>query len=206
MESGLKILDIDHFITRNVEGEKQNRHPYKRQYGNRKDISHIMTFTIDPNGSKDLDDALSVENLSGGRQQIGVHITDVSDSVEKDGTTDKGAKSQGMSIPMSMYPVCSAAIPMLPEAIAYNHCSLKKHNDRNTISVFFTVTEAQSQYIVEAPSMNLTVINSNHQLHYEEAERILGSPKPPKIVVSPDPRRRCSTFFNLNGWTAFCIP
>ena len=177
MESGLKILNIDHFITRNLEGEKKNRHPYKRQYGNRKDIRHIMTFTIDPNGSKDLDDALSVENLSGGRLQIGIHITDVSDVVEKGGTRDKGAKSRGMS----MYPVCSAAIPMLPETIAYDHCSLMKHKDRNTISVFFTVTEAQSQYIMEAPSMNLTVINSNHQLHYEEAERILGSPTPPDL-------------------------
>jgi exoribonuclease R len=174
LEAGLKVLDINHFVTRNYERTNHIKQLPKQYDNSRKDIRHILTFTIDPTGCEDIDDALSVEELPGGRLQLGVHITDVSACVEIGSKLDEGAYKRGTS----MYPAGADAIPMLPRAISYDRCSLKRGEDRNTISVFFTVKGEHDPVIMEAPSMNLTVINSKHQLCYDDAETILNNKQP----------------------------
>ncbi|MFP4069660.1 MAG: RNB domain-containing ribonuclease [Opitutales bacterium] len=147
----------------------------------RKDIREIFTFTIDPDDAKDFDDALSLEELDGGRVRVGIHIADVSAYVKPGSPLDIEAQKRGNSTYL-----VGTVIPMLPHALSNGLCSLVEAEDRLTKSVFITYTDKAAIEQVEYAN---TVIRSDKRLTYRQAfafmtkddfKEIRKTPLPPK--------------------------
>ena len=125
-------------------------------------------FTIDPDNSKDLDDALTLEQLSDSVIRVGVHIADVSYFVEPGTELD----NEAMLRCTSYYPGHgSQSVPMLPRELSENHCSLLPGKDRLCVSVFLDLSEEGR--LVGQPKIRRTVIKSCCQLTYPEAQKII---------------------------------
>lgn len=131
----------------------------------RRDMRSVFTFTIDPKDAKDFDDALSFETLDDGTYQVGVHIADVTFYVRPDTDIDKTAYQKATSI----YYV-DHVLPMLPEELCNDLCSLRPDEDKLTMSVIFTMDENAQ---VLKHKVCRTIIRSNFRLAYEEAQTIL---------------------------------
>ncbi len=125
----------------------------------------VLTFTIDPADAKDFDDALSFEVLEDGNYQVGVHIADVSHYVRPGSKVDDEAYEKATSIYL-----VDRVIPMLPEELCNDLCSLRPNEDKLCMSVIFTITADAK---VLKYKICRTVIRSNHRLNYEEAQDIL---------------------------------
>ncbi len=124
-------------------------------------------FTIDPDDAKDFDDALSIEKLENGNFSVGIHIADVSNYVLPKSNIDKQAALRGNSV----YFV-GKVIPMLPEKLSNNICSLVPGEDRLTYSV---IVELSSRGKVIDYKISKTVINSKRRFTYDEAQQIIES-------------------------------
>ena len=125
-------------------------------------------FTIDPANSKDLDDALTLEQLSDSVSRVGVHIADVSYFVEPGTELDKDAMFRSTSYyPGHDYP----SVPMLPRELSENHCSLLPGKDRLCVSVFLNVSEKGQ--LIGQPEIRRTIVRSSCQLTYPEAQRVI---------------------------------
>lgn len=122
-------------------------------------------ITIDPSDAKDFDDAVSLKKLDNGNLLLGVHIADVSHFVVKDTSIDKEALSRGNSIYL-----VDRVIPMLPEIISNDICSLKPNVDRFAFSVLmeFTVRGVLKNYEIKE-----SVINSKRRFSYDEVQEII---------------------------------
>ena len=131
----------------------------------RVDFREKNVFTIDPVDAKDFDDALSIEKMENGNYWVGVHIADVSHYVKAGTLIDKEASSRGNSV----YFV-GKAIPMLPEKLSSNLCSLRPNEDRLTFSVIFEMTEKGA---VLNHQISKTIINSKRRFTYDEAQKII---------------------------------
>lgn len=131
----------------------------------RKDIRGITTLTIDPKTAKDFDDALSFKKLENGNYEIGIHIADVSHFVRPGTKLDKEARERAFSVYM-----VDRTIPMLPEILSSDICSLNPNEDRLAFSAIFEITP-------DAKVLNewfgKTVIHSNKRFTYEEAQEII---------------------------------
>ena len=139
------------------------------EIGKRLDLRGVVCFTIDPEDAKDFDDAISFEALPDGTLRLGVHIADVSHYVREGSGLDREALARGTSVYM-----VNEVIPMLPERLSNNLCSLKPGMDRLTYSVLMDVT---TNGIVENYTVCKTVIHSKRRFTYEEVQRILESGK-----------------------------
>lgn len=135
----------------------------------RLDLTNAVIVTIDPHDAKDFDDALSIEKLDGGSYRIGVHIADVSAYVKEGTALDEEAFRRGTSVYLA-----NQVIPMLPERLSNNICSLVPHQDRLTYTVFMHVTENGR---VRGAEFHRSVINSKRRFTYEEVETILDEKK-----------------------------
>ena len=125
-------------------------------------------FTIDPDNSKDLDDALTLEQLSDSVTRVGVHIADVSYFVEPGTQLDKEAIFRSTSY----YPGHgSQSVPMLPRELSENHCSLLPGKDRLCVSLFLDLSEEGR--LVGQPKIRRTVVKSCCQLTYPDAQKII---------------------------------
>ena len=102
------------------------------EYERRVDYRSVFTLTIDPVTAKDFDDALSIQKMSNGHYEIGVHIADVSFYVKEGSVLDKEAYLRNTSIYL-----IDRTIPMLPDKLCNNLCSLVPHEDRLAMSVIF---------------------------------------------------------------------
>jgi len=133
----------------------------------RRDIRDTVTFTIDPEDAKDFDDAISISHLSGGRFELGVHIADVSHYVTPESAMDREARERGMSCYL-----VDRVIPMLPERLSNDLCSLKPGEDRLTKSIFVLIDGTGT--VVKREIAN-TVINSSMRLTYQQVQAWLDS-------------------------------
>src|SRR5437868_10522846 len=97
----------------------------------REDLRSQFIITIDPDDARDFDDAIQVEELSGGGWRLAVHIADVSAYVLPGSALDREARSRGNSVYLP-----DRVMPMLPERLSNGVCSLNPHVDRLTHSVF----------------------------------------------------------------------
>lgn len=131
----------------------------------RKDLRDTFTITIDPVDAKDFDDAISVRALPNGNYEIGVHIADVSHYVLPDSPLDAEAYHRATSVYLA-----DRVLPMLPERISNELCSLRPHEDKLTFSVIFEIT-ADAQVV--RSWIGRTVIHSNHRFTYEEVQDII---------------------------------
>lgn len=140
-----------------------------KELKNRIDFRNKVTFTIDPEDAKDFDDALSIEKLDNGNFLVGIHIADVSNYVAINSNIDKQAKLRGNSV----YFV-GKVIPMLPEKLSNNICSLVPREDRLTYSV---IVELSPGCKVENYKISKTVINSKRRFSYDEAQQVIEEEK-----------------------------
>ena len=129
------------------------------------DVRDIATFTIDPKEAKDFDDALSVKKINSKSWEIGVHIADVSHFVPEGSAIDKDAYKRGTSVYL-----VDRVLPMLPELLSNDLCSLKPNVDRLTYSVFFEMNEKAE---VINYKIGKSVIHSDYRFTYEKAEEII---------------------------------
>jgi len=137
----------------------------KKALKHRKDLRHLPTFTIDPEDAKDFDDALSFQILPNGNYEVGIHIADVSHYVKENTALDQEAFKRGTSIYL-----VDRTIPMLPEKLANELCSLKPNEDKFTFSAIFELNkEAQilNEWVGE------TIIHSKRRFSYEEAQQVI---------------------------------
>jgi len=128
----------------------------------RLDFRNTNTFTIDPEDAKDFDDALSVKKLSDNLWEVGVHIADVSFYVKPSDLLDNEAKKRGNSVYLA-----DRVIPMLPENLSNDICSLKPNVDRLAFSVIFKLDNKAN---IKDFSFSETIICSNHRFTYESAQ------------------------------------
>ena len=136
-----------------------------RDLDGRLDYRNIVTVTIDPEDAKDFDDALSLELLPDGTQRLGVHIADVSHYVSEGSALDREAFKRGTSVYM-----VNEVIPMLPERLSNDLCSLRPDVDRLTFSVLMDLNEKGS---VSSYQIRKSVIHSARRFTYEEVQSII---------------------------------
>lgn len=130
----------------------------------RRDMRDVLTFTIDPKDAKDFDDALSVTSLANGNYEIGIHIADVSYYVRTGTALDQEARKRGTSVYM-----VDRVIPMLPEVLSNDLCSIRPNEDRLAFSAVFEMTK-DAQIVNEWYGQ--TIIHSDRRFAYEEAQEI----------------------------------
>ena len=133
----------------------------------RVDMRDVVTFTIDPRDAKDFDDALSIRKLDGSLWELGVHIADVSYYVTPGSIIDKEAYKRATSIYL-----VDRTIPMLPERLCNNLCSLRQDEDKLAYSVIFTMNEFAE---VKDYKICKSLIRSNRRFTYEEVQQIIES-------------------------------
>jgi ribonuclease R len=131
----------------------------------REDFRQVTTFTIDPADAKDFDDALSFQTLPNGNIEIGVHIADVSHFVTPGDTIDQEAVKRATSVYL-----VDRTIPMLPERLSNELCSLRPHEESLTFSTIF---ELDAKGIVQNYRFAKTVIYSDHRFAYEDAQEVI---------------------------------
>lgn len=133
--------------------------------GARRDFRGITTFTIDPFDAKDFDDALSIRTLENGNTEIGVHIADVSYFVRTGTSIDTEARGRATSVYL-----VDRTIPMLPEILSTDLCSLNPNEDRLSVSAVF---ELDADATVVNRWFGETVIHSDKRFTYENAQENL---------------------------------
>ena len=131
----------------------------------RRDFRNVATCTIDPSDAKDFDDALSVRRLGDGNIEVGVHIADVSFFVRQDSELDKEAIARATSVYL-----VDRTIPMLPEILSNDLCSLKPDEDRLAVSAVFTL---DCEANIKSTWFGETVIHSDKRFTYENAQEVL---------------------------------
>lgn len=141
----------------------------KEEIKKRWDFRDVTTFTIDPEDAKDFDDAISFRKLDNGLLEIGVHIADVTHYVHSGTILDQEAYDRATSVYL-----VDRTIPMLPEKLSNELCSLRPHEDKLTFAAVF---EMDDKYKIKKEWFGRTVIHSDRRFSYEEAQVVLESGK-----------------------------
>lgn len=131
----------------------------------RRDMRTTTTFTIDPADAKDFDDALSFKKLDNGNYEIGIHIADVSHYVTPGSALDHEAYKRQTSVYL-----VDRTIPMLPEVLSNDLCSLNPNEDKLTMSAVFEMDEKGN---VHNEWYGKTIIHSDKRFTYENAQETL---------------------------------
>lgn len=131
----------------------------------RLDLRGQLVFTIDPADAKDHDDALSIRQSEDGLWEVGIHIADVSHYVEEGRVIDQEAFLRGTSVYM-----VDRVVPMLPEALSADLCSLRPHEDRLAVTL---ILHLDDEARVRRQEIVRSVIRSAHKLSYDDAQAIL---------------------------------
>jgi ribonuclease R len=137
----------------------------KDEIKRRRDFRKVFTITIDPADAKDFDDAISLQKLPNGHWEVGVHIADVSYYVQKGSAIDKEALDRGTSVYL-----VDRTIPMLPEKLCNNVCSLRPNEEKLTFSVVFEMDDEAKIY---DKWIGKTIIKSCRRYTYEEVQTMI---------------------------------
>ena len=131
----------------------------------RRDFRDVPTFTVDPADARDFDDALSLKQLENGNWEVGVHIADVTHYVRPGSLTEEEAKQRATSVYL-----VDRVVPMLPERLSNNICSLNPSEDKLTYSAVFELDD-KSEVLNEW--FGRTIINSDRRFSYSEAQGVI---------------------------------
>lgn len=131
----------------------------------REDFRQVLTFTIDPKDAKDFDDALSMRKLPNGSWEVGVHIADVTHYVKPDSIIDREAETRATSVYL-----VDRTIPMLPERLCNQICSLRPDEEKCCFSAIFEMNDNAE---VIKSRIARTVIKSDRRFAYEEAQEVI---------------------------------
>jgi len=138
----------------------------QEEINKRADLRDLPMVTIDGEDAKDFDDAVSIEKLSDNMLRLGVHIADVTHYVKEESNLDEEALHRGTSIYL-----VDRVIPMLPQKLSNNLCSLRPNEDRLAMTVFMDIQ--LNPLSLESYDIKPSVINSNHRMTYNEVTGIL---------------------------------
>ncbi|KAF2094734.1 RNB-domain-containing protein [Rhizodiscina lignyota] len=136
---------------------------------NRRDFRDEKTFTIDPNGSKELDDAVHFKALSNGKVEIGVHVADVAHFIKGNSLVDREAKKRGTAVYLM-----NRTVNMLPPRLSTDICCLSPGEERYTVSIVFTVDGQSGQVLEDETWIGKGVIKSSGKLTYDQVDAVLG--------------------------------
>lgn len=173
LEKGLK-LELPEKIEREAETLKAQAPAFiEGEVPKRRDFRNVTTFTIDPADAKDFDDAISIQTLANGDIEIGVHIADVSAYVKPHAAIDEEARARATSIYL-----VDRVIPMFPEILSNDLCSLNQGEDKLVFSAVFTfafdtASDPKTKALVKDSWFGRAIIHSNKRFTYEEAQGIL---------------------------------
>ncbi|KAL8597128.1 hypothetical protein ACOMHN_050464 [Nucella lapillus] len=173
--SGLELLAVQHrlpslYSAEVIEDTRRLTADTGTPSDSTEDLKGKRTFTIDPPGSRDLDDALCVWR-EGPHYVVAVHVTDVAAVVNPGSPVDEEARRRSVTF----YPPHSKPHAMLPEPLSHGQCSLLPGQDRRCLSVLFKLNEKGRQ--VRDPWVRQTEVRSYNQLTYAEVQTVLeGSP------------------------------
>ena len=161
------------------EAETINRKIQADEIKKRKDFRDTLTFTIDPATAKDFDDALSFKKLENGHFEIGIHIADVSFYVQEGTAIDHEAYDRGTSVYL-----VDRVVPMLPEVLSNEVCSLRPNEEKYTFSAVFEIDQKGHVY---KEWFGRTIILSDQRFTYEEVQYVLDSQQaviPAEVALS----------------------
>ncbi len=137
----------------------------KKEIAKRKDFREVLTFTIDPADAKDFDDALSYRDLGNGNFEVGIHIADVTHYVLPGTVLEEEAFKRATSVYL-----VDRTIPMLPEKLSNNLCSLRPNEDKLVFSAVFDIDMHGN---VHKEWFGRAIIHSDKRFAYEDAQEIL---------------------------------
>ncbi|KAL9056888.1 MAG: hypothetical protein Q9162_002659 [Coniocarpon cinnabarinum] len=135
---------------------------------NRRDFRSESIFTIDPNGTKELDDALHFKTLDNGHIEIGVHVADVAHFIKANSLVDREAKKRGTGVYLM-----NRTVNMLPAKLCAEVCSLSPDQDRYAVSVVFTIDSQTGKTIDEATWIGKSVIKSTGKVTYDDVDAVI---------------------------------
>ncbi|MCB0792418.1 MAG: ribonuclease R [Flavobacteriales bacterium] len=156
-------LEFPENVLHEADGIPDGRTP--GELARRRDMRGITTFTIDPEDAKDLDDALSIQRLDNGNWEVGIHIADVTHYVKANSTLDQEAAARATSVYL-----VDRVVPMLPERLSNDLCSLNAGTDKLTFSAVF---ELDQKAHVHTEWFGRTVIHSGRRFAYAEAQALI---------------------------------
>ena len=158
----------------------------------RTDFRQLLVYTIDPADAKDHDDAVSVREFEDGTFEVGVHIADVSYYVKRGSVIDREGAERGTSVYL-----VDRVVPMLPEALSNQICSLVPDEDRLVVSVLFRVDSAGD---VLSHRVVRGVIRSRFKLSYEDAQELLEDGGVLDLRRGPDGEALVRSLRQLSGF------
>ncbi|MBS1486185.1 MAG: ribonuclease R [Bacteroidetes bacterium] len=136
---------------------------------NRRDFRDTLTFTIDPEDAKDFDDAISFKKLENGHYEIGVHIADVTHYVTSGTSLDEDAYDRATSVYL-----VDRTVPMLPEKLSNQLCSLRPNEDKLTFAAVFEIDDHAH---ITKEWFGRTAIHSDYRFSYEQAQEVIEAGK-----------------------------
>tara|TARA_Y100000768_G_scaffold173601_2_gene129963 strand:- start:1716 stop:3656 length:1941 start_codon:yes stop_codon:yes gene_type:complete len=157
-------LPVKFPIEVNKEAEKLNSKISEKEFERRLDLRKDITFTIDPEDAKDFDDALSIK-INKEIYEVGIHIADVSHFFNNKSLLNKEAEKRATSVYL-----VDRTIPMLPEKLSNDLCSLKPDIDRLTFSVIIKINK---DFKIIDKWVGKTVIHSKKRFTYENAQNVI---------------------------------
>lgn len=135
---------------------------------NRRDFRNEETFTIDPNGSKELDDAIHFKYLEDGRVEIGMHVADVAHFIKANSLVDREAKKRGTAVYLM-----NRTVNMLPPRLSNDICCLNPGEERYTVSIVFKVDPQSGRVFEDETWVGKAVIKSSGKLSYDEVDTVI---------------------------------
>ncbi len=167
MHAILAEFELPYTFTEEVENDaaRINGEITEKDLSERRDFRDVPTFTIDPADAKDFDDALSLRKLENGNWEVGVHIADVTYYVRPGSLTEEEAKQRATSVYL-----VDRVVPMLPERLSNEICSLRPAEDKLTYSAVFELDE-KAEVLTEW--FGRTIINSDRRFSYNEAQMVI---------------------------------
>ena len=175
----LEEYNLPYYFSNKIENEAKEIAKTKEKDKGRVDRKDVLTFTIDPADAKDFDDALSFKKTKENNFEVGVHIADVTHYLKENTLLDKEASSRATSVYLS-----DRVVPMLPEILSNDLCSLNPNEDKNVFSV---IVEFDSKFDIVKTNFSKSLINSDERMSYEEAQFILENKKqelPHSVTIS----------------------
>ncbi|MBN2665348.1 MAG: ribonuclease R [Bacteroidales bacterium] len=167
MHAILAEFELPYTFTEEVENDaaRINGEITEKDIRDRRDFRDVPTFTIDPADAKDFDDALSLRKLENGNWEVGIHIADVTYYVRPGSLTEDEAKQRATSVYL-----VDRVVPMLPERLSNEICSLRPAEDKLTYSAVFELDE-KAEVLNEW--FGRTIINSDRRFSYNEAQMVI---------------------------------
>jgi ribonuclease R len=167
MHAILAEFELPYHFTEEVERDAEKIHSEitESDIKERRDFRDVPTFTVDPVDARDFDDALSLKQLENGNWEVGVHIADVTHYVTPGSLTEEEVKQRATSVYL-----VDRVVPMLPERLSNNICSLSPSEDKLTYSAVFELND-KSEVLNEW--FGRTIINSDRRFSYNEAQEVI---------------------------------